>query len=198
MLARLCHLDVFPFLLSPQICICAGVYGAYLLAVYDPESEEYQTISKCGTGFSEQQLIDLKAALQPHVIKEPKSYYRCARHASVSCVVCSYWLVFCWLCCGRAGAHEQYSCVKWFSCACAVFTLWECGFRFILATIYMTSMKCQQTRVGDAKPDVWFDAAAVWEVKAADLSISPAYQAALGLVDSSNVRNDGVAVLTCF
>lgn len=32
------------------------MFGAYLLAVYDPDTERYQTISKLGTGFSEEQL----------------------------------------------------------------------------------------------------------------------------------------------
>lgn len=37
--------------------IIAGLFGAYLLAIYDPDGETFQTISKLGTGFSEEKLV---------------------------------------------------------------------------------------------------------------------------------------------
>ena len=55
-----------------------GVYGAYLLAVWDAESEEYQSISKIGTGFDEAQLASFHALLKPTVVEEPRPYYRWA------------------------------------------------------------------------------------------------------------------------
>jgi DNA ligase 1 len=42
-----------------------GTYGAVLLAAYDPETELYQTVGKCGTGFSDAELAGLPARLAP-------------------------------------------------------------------------------------------------------------------------------------
>lgn len=91
-----------------------GFYGAFLLACYDSNNEEFQSICKIGTGFSEEVLEKCSTNLTSKVILEPKSYYR-----------------------------------------------------------YADSMN----------PDVWFEPAEVWEVKAADLTISPVHRAAVGIVD---------------
>jgi DNA ligase 1 len=40
-----------------------GTYGAVLLAAYDPETERYQTVGKCGTGFSDAELAALPGKL---------------------------------------------------------------------------------------------------------------------------------------
>ncbi len=41
-------------------------------------------------------------------------------------------------------------------------------------------------RLGDSlKPDVWFSAAQVWEVRAADLSLSPVHMGGVGLVSTN-------------
>ncbi|TVU30270.1 hypothetical protein EJB05_21880, partial [Eragrostis curvula] len=91
-----------------------GVYGSFLLACYDDQNEEYQTICNIGTGFSEQQLEERSTSLRSKVIEKPKAYYRFA---------------------------------------------------------------------DTMDPDVWFEPSEVWEVKAADLSISPVHRAANGIVD---------------
>ncbi len=56
-----------------------GGYGSFLLAVYSADDEELQTISKIGTGFSEEQLVQLSEQLRALVIPGPKPYYRRAR-----------------------------------------------------------------------------------------------------------------------
>ncbi len=90
-----------------------NVYGAFLLACYDADSETYQTICKIGTGFSE---VDLE------------SHYKTLKELEIA---------------GKKGYYD----------------------------------------VGEAKPDVYFEAKVVWEVLTADLSLSPVYTAAKGLVE---------------
>lgn len=53
-----------------------GVYGAFLLAVYNQEAEEFQSISKIGTGFSEEQLKQFSEQLKELTVPSPKPYYR--------------------------------------------------------------------------------------------------------------------------
>lgn len=91
-----------------------GTFGCFLLGCYDPDNEEFQTLCKIGTGFSEEQLDQHSAFFKEHIIPAPKSYYR---------------------------------------------------FDSSLA------------------PDAWFEPCQVWEIKSADLSVSPVHKAALGLVD---------------
>ncbi|CAE6339777.1 unnamed protein product [Rhizoctonia solani] len=93
------------------------VYGAFLLACYDPDAEEYQTICKIGTGFSDEALAAHYAQLQPLEQSKP----------------------------------------------------WG------------------NVKIGGAKPDIWFEPKVVWEVLTADLSLSPVYEAARGLVDDRGI-----------
>jgi DNA ligase-1 len=42
-----------------------GLYGAVLLAAYDPDADTFRTVGKCGTGFSDADLAELSARLAP-------------------------------------------------------------------------------------------------------------------------------------
>ncbi|CCL99545.1 uncharacterized protein FIBRA_01563 [Fibroporia radiculosa] len=94
-----------------------NVYGAFLLACYDADAEEYQTICKIGTGFSEE-------ALQAH--------------------------------------HDTLKPLE-------------------------TTKARADIKIGGAKPDVWLEPKVVWEVLTADLSLSPIYTAAQGLVEERGI-----------
>jgi DNA ligase-1 len=47
----------------------AGTYGALLLAAYNPESDTFETVTKCGTGFTDEDLEKLPKMMQKHIIQ---------------------------------------------------------------------------------------------------------------------------------
>lgn len=57
-----------------------NVYGAYLMACYDPVNDEYQSVCKVGTGFKDEDLIRLTEQMKGHIIasgsggKKPSNY----------------------------------------------------------------------------------------------------------------------------
>jgi DNA ligase-1 len=59
----------------------AGVYGALLLAAYDPETDRFQTVCKCGTGFSDADLAGLYEQLAPLAQPEPPARVDARRRA---------------------------------------------------------------------------------------------------------------------
>jgi DNA ligase-1 len=52
----------------------AGTYGALLLAVYNPKTDTFETVTKCGTGFTDKDLEYLPRVLKKHEI--PKRHSR--------------------------------------------------------------------------------------------------------------------------
>jgi DNA ligase 1 len=47
----------------------AGTYGALLLAAYNSEGDTFETVTKCGTGFTDEDLANLPKMLGKHVVK---------------------------------------------------------------------------------------------------------------------------------
>ncbi len=50
-----------------------GTYGALLLATYNQETDTFETVTKCGTGFTDKDLTQLYEMLQKHVIPRKNS-----------------------------------------------------------------------------------------------------------------------------
>ena len=83
------------------------MYGAFLLAVYNQDAEEFQTISKIGTGFSEEQLKQFSEQLKEYLVPSPKPYYR-----SAACVLMLTKLVLLPLC-PRLPPHQLRQALSW-------------------------------------------------------------------------------------
>ncbi len=49
----------------------AGSYGSLLLSVYDPKTDSFPTVTKAGTGFTDQDLAELPRRLEPYRLDHP-------------------------------------------------------------------------------------------------------------------------------
>jgi DNA ligase-1 len=61
----------------------AGTYGALLLAAYNSETDTFETVTKCGTGFTDKDLADLPEMLRKHVIPRKHSRVQSMLEADV-------------------------------------------------------------------------------------------------------------------
>jgi DNA ligase-1 len=61
----------------------AGTYGALLLATYNPKADTFETVTKCGTGFTDKDLVTLFETLQKHVIPRKNSRVQSTLEADV-------------------------------------------------------------------------------------------------------------------
>ncbi len=61
----------------------AGTYGALLLATYNPKMDTFETVTKCGTGFTDKDLVNLYETLQKHVIPRKNSRVQSMLEADV-------------------------------------------------------------------------------------------------------------------
>jgi DNA ligase-1 len=60
-----------------------GAYGALLLATYNPEEDTFETVTKCGTGFTDEDLAKLHSMLQKHVVPRRNSRVKSTLEADV-------------------------------------------------------------------------------------------------------------------
>jgi DNA ligase-1 len=51
----------------------AGTYGALLLAAYNPDTDTFETVTKCGTGFTDEDLAKLPKMLEKYVVAHKHS-----------------------------------------------------------------------------------------------------------------------------
>lgn len=60
-----------------------GTYGALLLATYNPQEDIFETVTKCGTGFTDEDLTKLYDMLQRHVVPRKHSRVKSTLEADV-------------------------------------------------------------------------------------------------------------------
>ncbi|KAB1226785.1 DNA ligase 1 [Morella rubra] len=140
-----------------------GVYGAFLLACYDSNNEEFQSICKIGTGFSEAVLEERSTSLRSKVIPKPKPYYRYGDSMNPD-----VWFEPTEGQNPRIIPFPHISLLNPFS--------WSSIFSLPFSTVAPPEIPLC---ISDGTIVVmeW-----VWEVKAADLTISPVHRAAIGIV----------------
>jgi DNA ligase-1 len=61
----------------------AGAYGALLLAAYNPQNDTFETVTKCGTGFTDEDLAKLPKMLKNHIVQRKHSRVNSTLEADV-------------------------------------------------------------------------------------------------------------------
>eukprot|EP01018_Ginkgo_biloba_P027056 Gb_13001 [translate_table: standard] len=169
----------------------AGWFSPFLLACYNPDCEEYQSVCRVMSGFTDAFYKEMSASASFSEEVERNSW--------ITELTVAAWSIIKACPNSKAGEQKGRSGLQLGGQILDAINTWNeaCHFDFNFSLTQLL-LQMEEFFSGEKiltrkpayyqtleEPDIWFSPELVWEIRGADLTVSPVHQAAVGLVHPS-------------